>query len=565
MKTLRRIPWVRPEHPSMPDLPSGRLVIAAGDPWGQAVAIAHSMGGSQLDIEVCGSAEDSGPATMLPALIDGDDVVCDDPVEIARYLAPDLFDDATVSRLSDVRTELLDRVYELGEMTVQGRYEDAHHELKSSVERWDDRLGQVRFLGGAEPDLSDVVLFTFAIRLDPVFYELFKASIGLLADFERLQNHARDLWERPAFRESTDFAAIKREHYGFEPVTNPRGFVPLGGIPDLDAPHFRAEEFEQVGAQAGVEEDADKSRGDGEWVRGASELRSWIRNETDARFPAEAGRYHLYAPYNCPWSHRALLARAVKGLEDVVGASVVYFRRHPERGWQFNPAIPGCTEDLAEGRDFVAEHYESIGSDERSVPILWDTVEKTIVNNESAEILRIFNSAFGDLAERDIDLYPAPHRAEIDRLNNAVYHRINNGAYKAGFANSQAAYEHAYRRYFRALEWVEELLGRRRWLAGTDRPTEADLRLFPTIFRHDEVYYSRFKLNERRVSSLPRLSDWLDRMMDVPGVSEASNLDHARNGYFGRTGNEIVPAGPVPLGLSRSDFTDAIWLAEGDE
>jgi putative glutathione S-transferase len=258
-----------------------------------------------------------------------------------------------------------------------------------------------------------------------------------------------------------------------------------------------------------------------------------------------------------------LLARSVKGLDDVVGASVVYFRRDPDNGWQFNPAIPGCTPDLAEASRFVVDRYRDSGSDERSVPVLWDTKSKSIVNNESAEILRMFNGAFGDLARRDIDLYPEGFRTEIDRLNAAVYQRINNGAYKAGFASSQRAYERAFDRYFRAFRWIDGLLGERDWLAGTVQMSEADLRLFPTIFRHDEVYYSRFKLNAARLDAYPNLERWLDAIMGVPGVAEASSLDHARNGYFGRTGNEIVPAGPSPLGLSRKDFSDDVWLNRG--
>ena len=404
------------------------------------------------------------------------------------------------------------------------------------------------------------LLFAFSVRLDPVYYELYKATVGLLGDFPRLRYHARDLYEEPSFYSSTDFDAIKTHHYVDEPVLNAKGIVPAGGIADLHGPHTRHLEFDDVDPTAHAQEQQGKPRTAGEWVRPLSKQRSWIRADGSSEYPAEASRYHLYAPYNCPWSHRALLARAVKGLEDVVGASVVYFRRHPDRGWQFNPQIPGCTEDLAGGRKYVVELYESVGSSERSVPVLWDTKTNTIVSNESAEILRMFNDAFGDLARSKIDLYPDDYRAEIDRLGEFVYQRINNGAYKAGFSSSQLAYRRAFERYFRALDFLEERLGVCPWLAGTPEPSEADLRLFPTVFRHDAVYYSRFKLNLRRLSEYPRLSDWLKRFMAVPGVTAASNLDHARNGYFGRTGNEIVPAGPVPLGLSPKDFTREIWL-----
>ena len=190
----------------------------------------------------------------------------------------------------------------------------------------------------------------------------------------------------------------------------------------------------------------------------------------------------------------------------------------------------------------------------------WDTKAQAIVSNESADILRMFDGAFGDLATRDLVLVPPAHRAAIDRLNALVYQRINNGAYKAGFAKSQHAYARAFDRYFAMLDYLEATLAKQPWLVPSDAPTEADLRLFPTVYRHDPIYFTRFRLNLRRIADYPRLSDWLARMMQVPGVAEASNLDPARTGYFGRTGNGIVPYGPVPLTLSPADFSEAVWL-----
>lgn len=582
-----RLPWTEPVAPSLPEL-SDDYVLACSfaDPWGQTAAVAHALsgdadkpplachdpeGGRFLDGPLAGrsygESADAAHGAPLPVLLERDSLqlVCDDPVALCRALAPELVSEEGASRLLEVREGLVDAVYRLGRITDQADYEAAHVELAEQMRRWDDVLGRQRFLGGDDFDLADVLLFTFSIRLDPVYYELFKATVGLLEDFPALEGHARDLFERAAFYETTDFEAIKQAHYRKEPVLNPKGIVPVRGRPDLDAPHFRAEIFEQRDAAEAVEEDQEAARVEGEWVRPQSEERHWIvpadeAQRDEARYPAEAARYHLYAPYNCPWSHRALLGRAVKGLEAVVGASIVYFRRDPDHGWQFNPAVPGCTEDRANGVDYIEELYASVGSDERSVPVLWDTETDTIVSNESADILRMFATAFEDLAERGIDLYPVGHRDEIDRINAAVYQRINNGAYKAGFADGQAAHERAFRRYFRALDWLDELLGEREWLAGTEAPTEADVRLFPTVFRHDAVYFARFKLNERRIADCPCLQDWLERMLEVPGVREASNLDHARNGYFGRTGNEIVPAGPALLGLSPKDFSRPVWL-----
>lgn len=432
------------------------------------------------------------------------------------------------------------------------------------LEALEAELEGQRFLLGDEPQqlcFADLLLFAFLVRLDPVYYGLYKASAHLLRDLPALHGYARDLYELPELASTTDFDAIKAHHYSSHPVLNPRGLVPRGGVPELDAPHFRDERFARTRDPArAVGEDSTKRRAAGEWVRGQSRHRRWISDDGSTELPAEAGRYHLYAPYNCPWSHRALLARSVKGLESVVGATVVYFRRDPDHGWQLNPRVPGCTEDPLYDITYVRELYERVGSEEKSVPVLWDAKTETIVNNESAEILRMFNSGFGALAERaDLDLYPEAHRQTIDRLNSLVYQRVNNGAYKAGFARSQFAYERAYARYFAALDWLEARLLERDWLAGSERPTEADLRLLPTLARHDEVYLTRFKLDRCRVSDMPRLAAWLERMQAWPGVSEASCLDHARNGYFGRSGNEIVPAGPSPLALSPADFPREVW------
>ena len=451
---------------------------------------------------------------------------------------------------------LVDAVEALRAPPSQAAYELAHAAIAAQVARFDARLRTTRFLEGPTPTFADALLFAFAVRLDAVYVPLHKATVGLLADYPHLAAFARDLFERPEVYERTDLRSIRAARWVEDPVLNPRGIVPRGGLPDLDAPHFRHLDFTGSATDGATEEDQNAARGQGEWVRGRSELRSRIG---DADFPPEPGRYHLYAPYNCPWSHRALLARSVKGLEDVVGATVVYFRRDPEHGWQVNPRIPGCTDDPVNGVRFVRALYERVGSEEKSVPVLWDGARGTIVNNESAEILRMFDAAFGGLATRDVALYPAAHADAIDRLNDLVYQRINNGAYKAGFARSQAAYDRAFARYFSALAWLDGHLEGRDFLVG-EALTEADLRLFPTLFRHDAVYLTRFKLNAHRLTDYRNLQPWLDRMLAWPGVAEASNLDHARNGYFGRSGNEIVPAGPVPLGLSPKDFSREVWL-----
>lgn len=578
-----RFPWTAPSKPDpLATLDGAALAYSPSDPWGHLVAISawryrheDHRGAQPLEcsswdpLRECfedgplrgASLEVLGEEVLLPVLFDKKtrEILCDDPITISRMLAPKLFERDAQAQIESLREGILDAVYELGQLDDQATYEEEHSRLAASLEVLDEALQDARFLGGDHPDIADYLLFTFSARHEPVYYELYKASVGWLDYYPSILDHARDLYELPEVHETTDFDRIKQGHYLVEPLLNPKKIIPLGGIPDFDAPHFRAEWFGQHG-EGGVEEDQQLTRGDGEWVRPVSDERSWISADGSGKYPAQAGRYHLYAPYNCPWSHRALLGRAVLGLEDVIGASIVYFRRDPEHGWQFNPEIPGCTPDQAQGKRYIAELYDSVGSSERSVPLLWDTQTETIVSNESAEILRMLNESFKAFATRPVDLYPAMYRDVIERINEMVYQRINNGAYKAGFTDTQHAYERAFKRYFRALDWLEEWLGEQKWLAHTEHPTEADVRLFPTLFRHDAVYYSRFKLNARTIASYPKLGAWLERMTELPGVLEASNLDHARNGYFGRTGNEIVPAGPLPLGLSPKDFTREVWL-----
>jgi putative glutathione S-transferase len=487
----------------------------------------------------------------------------------ARNRAPHLFPKSEKhdALLHVLEHDVIRAVAQLGRTDAQGDYEARHGALQKCLEGFETTLTNTRFLlGNEEITCADCLLFVFLVRLNSVYFDLFKATFFLLEDRPALFSYCRDLFERPEFFETTDLKSIKTESFLGEPVLNSRGITPLGGEPDFHQPHDRHLKFSVDRATVnarGTEENQKTPRAAGEWVRGVSALRRAIESRTDAEFPPEAGRYHLFAPYNCPWSHRALLGRSVKGLSGIIGASIVYFRRHPDRGWQFNDKIPGCTVDEVGGERFLSTYYEKVDSTERSAPVLWDTKTNQIVNNESADILRMFNRAFDDqLGGDSIDLVPAALETEIDDLNELIYQRINNGAYKAGFAGTQAAYERAYHRYFSALRYLNDLLSGREFLLGTVQPTEADLRLFPTIFRHDAVYYARFKLNHARIIDYPELSAWLATMLDWPGIREASNLDHARNGYFGRTGNGIVPAGPVPLELSSSAFSQEVWLGD---
>ncbi|NPD19714.1 glutathione S-transferase C-terminal domain-containing protein [Alterinioella nitratireducens] len=319
---------------------------------------------------------------------------------------------------------------------------------------------------------------------------------------------------------------------------------------------------------ASVEEDqtdAAKRRAEGEFVRGVSGFRQAIG---DPDFPPEPGRYHLFVALNCPWCHRVTLARNVLGLGDALTMDVVFPNRTGEDDpegpnlWQFNPTrpasltgapLPECTSETGTGRShrLVRGIYRAEGSDEQSVPILYDKQAGRIVNNESAEILRMLNAAAGPLgstlSDTDRpDLYPVQPglRSEIEDLNDLIYTAINNGAYKAGFSSDQAAYSDAFKAYFIALDALEARLSDGRPFLTGPRFTEADLRLFPTLYRHDPVYYVRMKLNGARILDYPHLWHWLCRAHALPGVAGSGSLIHCRQGYFGRSWNGTVPLGP---------------------
>ena len=304
------------------------------------------------------------------------------------------------------------------------------------------------------------------------------------------------------------------------------------------------------------QKNAAERRAKGEFVRGVSGFRGWL-GEGD--FPPEPGRYHLYVALNCPWCHRVTMARGVLGLERAVSMDVAFPNRTEESRWEFNPSriatltgapLPECTRETGTGRGLrlVTEIYEAEGSGEASVPVLYDRQAQRIVTNESAEIIRMMNAhaaALGSSLATPPDLYPEGLRADIDALNEDIYVAINNGAYKAGFSSDQAVYAGAFRRYFSTLDALEDRLADGRAYLTGDRFTEADLRLFPTLYRHDPVYYLRMKLNGARILDYPHLWRWLCRVHALPGVAESGSLVHCRQGYFGRSWNNVIPLGPV--------------------
>ena len=295
----------------------------------------------------------------------------------------------------------------------------------------------------------------------------------------------------------------------------------------------------------------------GEFVRSVSDFRNWITTDGSAGpsgeggFAAETGRYHLYVSYACPWAHRTLIFRTLKGLQDVISVSVVH-PLMPSESWVFGE-YPGATEDHVNHANYLYENY--LKADPNfdglvTVPVLWDKKRQTIVNNESSEIIRMLNSAFDKLANVDagveVDFYPQALREEIDAINQPVYDTINNGVYRAGFARTQKAYNAAYDSLFNTMDDLEARLSKQRYLVGA-QITEADWRLFVTLARFDAVYYSHFKTNKKRLIDYPNLWAYTRELYQVPGVAETVNMNHIKVHYFG-SHRSINPTGIVPKG-----------------
>jgi putative glutathione S-transferase len=293
---------------------------------------------------------------------------------------------------------------------------------------------------------------------------------------------------------------------------------------------------------------------DGEFVRDESIFRNWITADGSAGpsgkagFRAEPGRYHLYVSHACPWAHRTLIFRKLKQLEDIIDVSVVA----PEmldQGWQFARCDGAGSEPLY-GFDYLHQLYTLADpqvTTQVTVPLLWDKQQQTVVNNESSEIIRMFNQAFNELTGNRDDYYPPQLRGDIDAINELVYDNINNGVYRCGFATDQQAYEKAFRQLFDALDQVEARLQERRYLVG-DTLTEADWRLFTTLLRFDAVYVGHFKCNLRRIADYPNLYNFLKELYQMPGIADTVHFDDIkRHYYYSHTAinpSQIVPLGP---------------------
>ena len=303
----------------------------------------------------------------------------------------------------------------------------------------------------------------------------------------------------------------------------------------------------------GVWQDDVSRTKDGHFIRPSAQFRNWVTPDGsagpsgDGGFAAESGRYPLYVSLACPWAHRTIIFRKLKALENVISLSNVSPHMGRE-GWTFDTS-EGSTGDAVNGKSRLSEIYLLANpqySGRVSVPVLWDKKRKTIVNNESSEIIRMLNSAFNDFTNIRTDYYPENLRTEIDRLNERVYSNINNGVYRAGFATSQAAYEQAFRNLFDTVDEIEQILSNYRYLAG-NTITEADWRLFSTLIRFDAVYYSHFKCNWRHIYEFPNLSNYLRDLYQVPGVAETVSIEQIKRHYYGSQ-RQVNPTGIVPVG-----------------
>jgi len=291
----------------------------------------------------------------------------------------------------------------------------------------------------------------------------------------------------------------------------------------------------------------------GEFIRATSSFRNWVTEDGSAGpegedgFKAEANRYHLYISHACPWAHRTMIFRRLKGLQDIISVSVVH-PLMPEESWVFGE-YPGATIDHINDAHYLYENYYKANPDFNglvTVPVLWDKKNATIVNNESSEIIRMFNSAFNKFSSNKEDYYPLALRDEIDSINEIIYNNINNGVYRAGFALTQDAYNNAFEKLFDTLEMLEQKLSKQRYLVG-DKITEADWRLFTTLVRFDAVYYNHFKTNKNRLIDYPNLWAYTRELYQVPGIVDTVDMDHIKYHYFA-SHSSINPTGIVPQG-----------------
>lgn len=291
----------------------------------------------------------------------------------------------------------------------------------------------------------------------------------------------------------------------------------------------------------------------GRFIRQTSSFRNWVTPDGsagptgEAGFKAERNRYHLYVAYICPWASRALMARAIKGLEDIISVTVVN-PKLGDQGWQFG-GFSGSAADALNNANFMHEIYSKVDptfTGRATVPVLWDKKRQTIVNNESADIVKMFNTAFEGMVDEGPDLYPLSLRVDIDTLNESMYKNLNNGVYQAGFATTQQAYEEAYNNVFATLDELEQRLTDGRTYLFGDAFTESDIRLFVTLIRFDAAYFGLFKCNRNLLKDMPNLHAYMQRIYRMKGIGDTVNIEHIKAGYYSI--KALNPTGIVPIG-----------------
>lgn len=297
----------------------------------------------------------------------------------------------------------------------------------------------------------------------------------------------------------------------------------------------------------------DTKKSGGKFVRDQAGFRNWVTSDGsagssgEAGFKAETGRYHLYVSHACPWAHRTMVFRALKGLEDMISISVVNWLMR-DKGWTFEEG-DGVIADPIHNAQFMHQIYTTANPDMSgrvTVPVLWDKKQNTIVSNESSEIIRMFNSAFDAIGAKEGDYYPTELRNEIDQLNERIYNTVNNGVYRAGFATAQEAYEEAVAPLFESLDWLDGILENKRYLTG-DQITEADWRLFTTLIRFDPVYVGHFKCNLKRIADYKNLPGYIRELYQIEGLAETVHMNHIKGHYY-ESHTMINPTGVVPMG-----------------
>ncbi|CAI9090541.1 OLC1v1025340C1 [Oldenlandia corymbosa var. corymbosa] len=501
--------------------------------------------------------------------------------DLAENPALDLYPSHLQAQINEINEWIYDDinngVYKCGFAKKQEPYDAAVKKLYESLDKCEEILSKQRYLCGETITEADIRLFVTLIRFDEVYAVHFKCNKKLLREYPNLFNYTKDIFQIPGMSSTVNMEHIKKHYYGSHPSINPFGIIPQGVVDVVFCSCFGY--FDDPMAVVKLQKQkpvylcllqisnkhtlqvAGMNKGEisasGAFVRTASTFRNFISRDPNSDFPAEAGRYHLYISYGCPWASRCLAGLYIKGLDKIISFNSVKSAwgrtkdTDDHMGWIFpdtSTEQDGATPDPWNEAKSIRELYDIASanySGKYTVPVLWDKKLKTIVNNESSEILRMLNAEFNDLAENPgLDLYPSHLQATIDELNEWIYDDINNGVYKCGFARKQEAYDEAVNRLFDALDKCEEILSKQRYLCGGTL-TEADIRMFVTLIRFDEAYAIHFKCNKKCLREYLNLFNYTKDIFQIPGMSSSVNMEHIKKGYGSLP--LINPSGILPI------------------